>query len=115
MMKDFLIYADHILEAISQIEEYAARCDRETFPKEKMRYDAILRNLQTMAESTQRLPEYLKQCYPHIPWNDISGFRNVLVHDYLGGFDDDVIWSIIENDLSPLKKATKEILYQHEK
>lgn len=59
-----------------------------------MRYDAILRNLQTMAEATQRLPEEFKNRYPNIPWKDISGFRNILVHDYLGDLDDEIVETI---------------------
>jgi uncharacterized protein with HEPN domain len=110
MMKDPRVYADHILRSILQLEEYTAGYNRDNFSKEKMRYDAILRNLQTMAESTQRLPENLKGQYPQVPWKDISGFRNVLVHDYLGDLDDDVVWSIIVNELNPIKKAMKEML-----
>ena len=109
-MKDHLVYADHILKSIIQIEKYIEGYDRETFSKDKMRYDAILRNLQTMAESTQRLPGEIKNSYPNVPWKDISGFRNVLVHDYLGDLDEDIIWSIITYELKPIKDAIKEIL-----
>lgn len=70
MMKDPLLYVDHILQAIHRIEEYVVNCNWQTFSKDQMRYDAILRNLQTMAESTQRLPKQLKELYPHIPWGD---------------------------------------------
>jgi uncharacterized protein with HEPN domain len=69
-----------------------------------------LRNLQTMAEATQRLPEEIKGNYANVPWKDISGFRNVLVHDYLGDLDEDIIWSIIAYELRPIKEAIKEIL-----
>lgn len=108
-MKDPLVYVEHILHSILQIEEYVRGYNRETFSDERMRYDAILRNLQTMAEATQRLPEEFKNKYPNIPWKDISGFRNILVHDYLGDLDDDIIWSIIANELEPIKKAMIEI------
>jgi uncharacterized protein with HEPN domain len=97
-VKDPLVYVEHILRCICFIEKYVANCNKETFSKERMRYDAILRNLQTMSEATQRLPEELKQSYPNIPWKDISGFRNILVHDYLGNLDDDIIWSIIDHE-----------------
>ncbi len=110
MMKDPLVYADHILRSVSQIEKYIEGYNRETFSKDKMRYDAILRNLQTMAEATQRLPEEIKENYPNIPWKDIAGFRNILVHDYLGDLDEDIIWSIVVHELRPIKEAIKEIL-----
>lgn len=110
-MKNPLVYVEHILQSIHYIEEYVRNHNRDTFSKERMRYDAILRNLQTMAEATQRLPDELKKSYPHIPWKDISGFRNVLVHDYLGDLDDDIVWSIIDHELKPIKKAMEKILH----
>ena len=109
-MKDPLIYADHILKSILQIEEYVLGCSKDDFSKDKMRYDAVLRNLQLMAESTQRLPQELKSTYPKVPWKDVSGFRNILVHDYLGNLDEDIIWSIITRELVHIKRAVEEML-----
>ena len=66
--------------------------------------DAVLRNLQIMAESSQRMSDDLKAQHPMIPWREIAGFRNILVHDYLGG-DCDAVWSVVEQDLPELKKV----------
>lgn len=64
--------------------------------------DAVFRNLQTLAESTQRLSPELKAEYPEINWKAIAGFRNILVHDYLG-LDLELIWTVIENRLPELR------------
>ncbi len=53
--------------------------------------DAVLRNLHTLTESTQRISENLKKKHPEVEWKSIAAFRNVLVHDYLG-IDIDRIW-----------------------
>ena len=66
--------------------------------------DAVLRNLQTLAESTQRLSEAIKYGEQGVPWRAISGFLIVLVHGYLG-IDLEMVWSVIENDLSELSSA----------
>jgi uncharacterized protein with HEPN domain len=58
-----------------------------------------------MAESTQKLPQELKDKFPDMPWRDISGFRNILVHDYIEGIDIDSILFIITTDLKLLKKV----------
>ena len=63
-----------------------------------------MRNLQTLAESTQRLTGTLKATEPAVPWGAIVGFRNILTHNYLG-IDLDAIWSVIETDLPQLKSA----------
>jgi uncharacterized protein with HEPN domain len=71
--------------------------------------DAVLRNLQTMTESTRRLSESLKAAHPEVEWARIAAFRNVLVHDYLG-IDLERVWEIIQNDVPRLKGAVVKIL-----
>ena len=68
-----------------------------------------MRRLQTMAESTQRLSDDLKTSTIDIDWRALSGFRNVLVHDYLDGIDLNRIWDIVENYLPDLKQAVEAI------
>ena len=70
--------------------------------------DAVLRNLQTLAESTQRLSPAAKAAAPSVDWVALSGFRNVLVHNYLG-IDLDRIWTIVEQDVPTLKAALGEL------
>lgn len=100
--KDDSVYVIHMLECIQRINEYVE--DREQFYSSRLVQDAVIRNLQVMAESSQHLTESIKQRYPEIPWKNISGFRNVLVHDYLG-VDLDVIWSVVEQELPGLESV----------
>ncbi|NCC33177.1 MAG: DUF86 domain-containing protein, partial [Chloroflexia bacterium] len=71
--------------------------------------DAVLRNLQTMAESTQRLSDSCKARYPELDWRAIAGFRNVVAHNYLG-ISLARIWQIIQRDLPPLQQAITKML-----
>lgn len=75
-----------------------------------MLYDAALRNLQTLSEATQQLPEAAKQQYSEIPWREISAFRNILVHNYLGDIDAQAVLTVLESDLPPLEKAIRSML-----
>ncbi len=104
--KDNSIYVEHMLDAILRIDEYVE--SKELFYDSHLVQDAVIRNLQVMAESSQRLPENIKNNYPDIPWKNISGFRNILVHDYLG-VDLDMIWSVVEQELPTLEKILTEI------
>ena len=88
MVKDWRIYALHILDSLQKIKLITERGD---ISSDFILYDAILRNLQTLAESTTHLPETLKLQYSHINWRGINGFRNILVHDYLGNTDAETI------------------------
>jgi len=104
--KNNAVYIDHMLECIQRINEYVV--SKEQFYNTHIVQDAVVRNLQVMSESSQRLADEIKRNYPAIPWKQISGFRNILVHDYLG-VDLDVIWSVIEQELPGLEKALTEI------
>lgn len=70
-----------------------------------MAYDAVLRNLQTLSEAIQRPPADLKARHPGMAWPQIAGFRNILVHDYLGQLDPEIIWRVVTDDLPALKSA----------
>ena len=99
-----LAYVKHILECITKIKEYTKN-GKDEFDENEMVQDAILRRLQIMAESTQRLSDEIKESLPHINWRGLSGFRNILVHDYLGGIDINNVWYLIENSLPDLEIA----------
>ena len=66
--------------------------------------DAVIRNLQTLTESSQRLSDELKATEPRIPWRELAGFRNVIVHGYLG-VDLEAVWLVVEQDLPALDDA----------
>lgn len=92
-----------IAENIKRVHEYTKR-DRQRFLDSKIVQDAVLRNLQTLAESTQRLSDQIKATEPSVPWRQIAGFRNVLAHGYLS-IDLEVVWNTIEQDLDDLSVA----------
>jgi len=102
-MKDDSVYLRHIMECIRRIEENV-KDGREQFMASHTLQDAVIRNLQTLAESTQRLSDDLKEAQPEIEWDRIAAFRNVLVHDYLG-IDIERIWEITQRDIPELKQA----------
>ena len=103
-----LVYLQHILDCIKQIKDYS-KYGKDDFYTNMMAQDAILRRLQTMAESTQRLSDEIKGQMTGVDWRNISGFRNILVHDYLDGINLETIWEIIENYLPDLEEAIKQI------
>ena len=107
-MKDDRLYLIHITECIARIEQYTA-AGKDAFFADRKTQDAVVRNLQTLAESTRRLSEPLKLTRPDVDWRGIAGFRNVAVHDYLG-IDTQQIWRIVEHDLPELKAKIAAIL-----
>jgi uncharacterized protein with HEPN domain len=107
-LKEDRVYVKHILRCISRIEEYTAE-GREAFFSSPLIQDGTLRNLQTMAESTQRLSERLRIGYPEVDWKALAGFRNVLVHDYLG-VDLNSVYQAVAQDMPKLRLACEAML-----
>jgi uncharacterized protein with HEPN domain len=107
-MKDDRLYLIHISESIARIEEYVGGGEQE-FMASTLIQDAVVRNLQTLAESAKRLSVATQAQHPEIPWRKVIGFRNVLVHDYLS-VDVPKIWEIVARELPALKQSITAML-----
>lgn len=100
-MKDDGVYVHHVIGCIQRIERYC-QGGEQAFRESDLIQDAVLRNLQTLAESTQRIGERLRCLHPEVDWRAIAGFRNVLVHDYLG-INLARVWEIVSIHLPVLR------------
>jgi uncharacterized protein with HEPN domain len=109
-MKDERLYLIHILECIEKIESYTAD-GHARFMEDFKGQDAVLRNLQILAESAKRRSPARLARHPEVNWRGLIGLRNVLVHDYLG-VKLERIWAIVQQHLPPLKKAVQQMLDQ---
>jgi uncharacterized protein with HEPN domain len=98
-------YLEHILHAAEAIRRSAAG-GRERFLADDDAFDAALRRLHTIAEATQRLSSELKDRHPEIPWTQIAGFRNRIVHAYMD-VDPDLVWSVIQVEVAPLVRLAQ--------
>ena len=107
-MKDDRVYLKHILRCIARIEEYTAG-GRESFIASHLVQDGVIRNLQTLAESSQHVSEGVKTSQSSVDWKGLAGFRNVLVHDYLG-VDLDLVYRAVDEDVPKLKLACEAAL-----
>jgi uncharacterized protein with HEPN domain len=103
-VKNDLLYVKHVTETAEVITSYVLGVSPDDFLENKMLCDAVLRNLQILSESTQKISQETKDKYKNIPWRDIAGFRNILVHDYLEGIDLIAVWNVIVRDLPNLHR-----------
>jgi uncharacterized protein with HEPN domain len=93
----------HMRDCLGRILEYTS-AERIRFDASRLVQDAVIRNLQTLAESSQRLSSEIRGTEPQIPWRELAGFRNVIVHGYLG-VDLGAVWLVVEQDLPALAEA----------
>ena len=103
------LYLRDILDAIAHVQEYTQDMDHDDFCTDRKTFDAVRSNLQVIGEAVSQIDQQLKRHYPTVPWIFISGFRNVIVHQYWG-LDVDIIWDIVCKKLEPLRDQVEQIL-----
>lgn len=90
-----------MLESCNKILQYTDNMDFEAFCNDSKTLDAVIRNFEIIGEAANRLPEDFKDEHNNIDWHRIRGFRNRIVHDYIG-IDFSIVWEIRNNYLRPL-------------
>jgi uncharacterized protein with HEPN domain len=110
--REWRFYVDDMLAFCDKAPAYTQGLDRSTFAADPMRYDATLRNLELIGEAATHVPEEVRSAAPDVPWRLIVAVRNRLIHGYLG-IDDDTLWSIVSDDLIPLREALERLLAAH--
>ncbi len=102
-------YLRHILDAISRIEEYLSGVSVDAFRGNSLVQDGVIRQLEIIGEAVKHVSAELREQYPGIPWQDIAGTRDKLIHDYFG-VDIDKVWLMVQDDIPPLKAEISQIL-----
>lgn len=94
-------FLDDMLEFVGNALTYTAGMDQAAFERNRMAYDATVRNIELIGEAARRIPDEIRATAPEIPWRQIIATRNRLIHGY-AGIDGDTLWSIVRDDLPPL-------------
>ena len=107
--REWRFYVADMLAFCDKALVYTRGLDRSTFAADPMRYDATLRNLELIGEAATHVPADVRDAAANVPWRLIVAVRNRLIHGYLG-IDDDTLWSIVSDDLVPLRAALTRLL-----
>jgi uncharacterized protein with HEPN domain len=109
MKKSSEIFLKHILESIKYIESFSKKLTKNKLINNRLRQNAIIRELEIIGEATKNIPNSFRKKYPDVPWKGIAGMRDKLIHHYFG-VDLNEVWDVIRGDLPKLKKQIQEIL-----
>jgi uncharacterized protein with HEPN domain len=107
-----LLYLIHILERIGRIASYTTD-GRQAFLQSMLVQDGVIRNFEVIGEAAKQISAETKQRYPQLPWRRVAGFRDVLIHGYMG-VDVERVWNIVEQDLPTLKWQMERVLQELE-
>lgn len=109
--RQWRLYIEDMIHSAGRVLEYTRGLDQSAFTDDRLRYDATIRNLEVLGEAAARVPEEVRQAHPEIPWRQIVATRNVLIHGYIG-IDDDVLWSIVQDDVPGLLDSLRTLLHE---
>ena len=98
-----------IEESIKKIKVYTKGMSFEMFQNDDKTIDAVIRNFEIIGEAANRIPDEIKDKFTEVNWHRIRGFRNRIVHDYMG-VDLEIIWEIIEKNIDELQEQIEEII-----
>ncbi len=109
MQRDDSAYLRHIMDSIARIETYLLGIDEAKFLRVSLIQDGVIRQLEVVGEAVKLLSEEMRAKHPHVPWQDIAGMRDKLIHGYFG-VDLEKVWLTARDDLPQLKAAVGEML-----
>jgi uncharacterized protein with HEPN domain len=108
-LRDFEVYLEDIISAIDSVEAYTKGLTYQSFVDDKKTVDAVIRNFEIIGEATKQIPLSVRREYPDVPWANMAGMRDKLIHGYFG-VQLDVVWKTIKERLPAVRKLMVEVL-----
>jgi len=107
--RDWKFRIDDIIEALDRIFQYTHDMDYNSWIEDQKTIDAVVRNLEIVGEAAANVPIEIQDQFTDIPWYQMKGMRNILIHEYFG-IDNEILWKTIQDDLPSLKTKLMEII-----
>lgn len=108
-MKSDRIYILHMIDSMDQISEYTDQISMAEFKENRLIQDAVVRNFEIVGEAAKKVSIQTKKKFPHIPWKNMAGMRDKLIHNYMG-VDLDAVWKTIEDIAPSMRKKLDEVV-----
>lgn len=112
--REWELFIYDISECIDRILEYTKQLNFEELSKDQKTIDAVIRNLEIIGEASKNVPKDKRELYDYINWKNISGMRDVLIHDYFG-INLKIVWQVISFEIPKLRKDLDKVISDIEK
>ncbi|REL37991.1 DUF86 domain-containing protein [Rhodohalobacter sp. SW132] len=103
------VYLQDIVQSIEHIQRFLDGVSEDEFYENVEKQDAVLRRLEIIGEAVKHLPEEIRETHPDIPWRQIAGMRDVIIHEYFG-ITLEMVWVVATEDILDLKTKVEEII-----
>jgi len=107
--QEYIDYFYDILNSILEIEDFVKGLDYGNFKSDRKTILAVIRDIEVIGEAAKNISRVIRKKYPQVPWKDIVGMRDKLIHEYFG-VDLDILWETIKQDLPQLKTDISKII-----
>lgn len=114
MSRNVALYLKDILQNMRDAEEFIRGMNYGRFETDKKTINAVLRSLEVIGEATKHIPDNLRARYPDIPWKEMAGLRDKVIHFYFG-VDKETVWLVVQDRLPVIRSMVEKILQDLEK
>ena len=108
-MRNYRLYLKDIFEAMDATQAFVEGMDFDTFVADDKTASAVVRKLEIIGEATKNVPETIRQQYPQVPWRDMAGMRDRIIHRYFA-VNYVLVWDTVRDHIPPLQPIIKQIL-----
>jgi uncharacterized protein with HEPN domain len=107
----YVDYLNDILQAIDKAQQFTSNISYEEFKRDEKTQYAVIRTLEIIGEASNNIPKNVRNNHPYIPWGEMKGMRNKLIHDYMG-VNTKVVWNTVQEDLVTLETLIEKMKNQ---
>jgi len=112
--RDYRDYLQDILDSINDVASFIGGMGFEEFKRDRKTVNAVVRSIEVIGEASKRIPRGLKAKYKGVPWREMAGMRDKLIHEYFG-VDVEILWKTAKDDIPPLKNVVQDMMKSLEK
>jgi len=113
MKREFLDYVDDVIDAMSKAQEFTSGMDFKKFSKDGKTVFAVTRAIEIIGEAVKKIPTSVRKHYPDVPWKEMAGMRDKLIHEYFG-VNLRAVWDTIKKDIPAIKPTFEKIKEEYQ-